>query len=69
MEVVDFILHSADHVLRQEFGKGLASKDVHILDPFTGTRVFLVRLLRSESRGERDESCGILLPSATLPMR
>ena len=49
VEVVDFILHSADHVLRQEFGRGLASRDVHILDPFTGTGIFLVRLLQSES--------------------
>ena len=49
VEVVDFILHSANHVLRQEFGRGLASKDVHILDPFTGTGIFLVRLLQSES--------------------
>ncbi len=49
VEVVDFILHSADHILRQEFGKGLASKDVHILDPFAGTGIFLVRLLQSES--------------------
>ena len=47
VEVVDFILHSADHVLRQEFGRGLANKNVHILDPFTGTGIFLVRLLQS----------------------
>ncbi len=48
VEVVDFILHSADHVLRQEFGRGLASRNVHILDPFTGTGIFLVRLLQSQ---------------------
>ncbi len=46
-EVVDFILHSADAVLREEFGKGLSDQGVHILDPFTGTGTFLVRLLRS----------------------
>ena len=49
VEVVDFILYSADHVLRQEFGRGLTGKNVHILDPFTGTGIFLVRLLQSES--------------------
>ena len=49
VEVVDFVLHSADHVLRQEFGRGLGGKNVHILDPFTGTGIFLVRLLQSES--------------------
>ena len=47
VEVVDFILHSADHVLRQEFGRGLANKNVRVLDPFTGTGIFLVRLLQS----------------------
>ena len=47
VEVVDFIVHSADHVLRREFGRGLGDKGVHILDPFTGTGIFLVRLLQS----------------------
>ena len=47
-DVVDFILHSADDVLREEFGRGLSDEDVHILDPFTGTGTFLVRLLQSE---------------------
>ena len=46
-EVVDFILHSADHVLREEFGRSLSDADAHVLDPFTGTGVFLVRLLQS----------------------
>ena len=45
IEVVDFILASADQVLRQEFGCSLTDKGVHILDPFTGTGTFLVRLL------------------------
>ena len=48
VEVVDFILASADAALRKEFGKGLANKDVHILDPFTGTGTFMARLLQSE---------------------
>ena len=47
-EVVDFILHSADHAMRREFGRGLTDENVHILDPFTGTGVFLSRLLQSE---------------------
>ena len=46
-EIVDFILHSADHVLRQEFGRSLSDPGVHVLDPFTGTGIFLVRLLQS----------------------
>ena len=48
VEVVDFILHSANDVLRQEFGLTLSDEDVHILDPFTGAGIFLARLLQSE---------------------
>ena len=47
VEVVDFIVNSADHVVRQEFGRGLSDEGVHVLDPFTGTGIFLVRLLQS----------------------
>ena len=47
VEIVDFILASADQVLRQEFGRCLSDEDVHVLDPFTGTGIFLVRLLQS----------------------
>ncbi len=46
-EVVDFIIHSTEHVLKEQFGVGLTSEDVHILDPFTGTGTFIVRLLQS----------------------
>ncbi len=42
---MDFIVHSVDDVLKKHFGKSLASKDVHILDPFTGTGTFIVRTL------------------------
>ena len=45
-EVVDFILRSADHVLRDEFGRSLTDAGVHVLDPFTGTGIFLARLLQ-----------------------
>ena len=44
-EVVDFILRSVDDVLRQEFGRGLTAKGVHVLDPFAGTGVFPSRML------------------------
>lgn len=46
-EVVDFIIHSVDDVLKKHFGKSLASEGVHILDPFTGTGTFITRLLQS----------------------
>ena len=54
VEVVDFILNSADHVLREEFGRGLGAEDVHVLDPFTGTGIFLVRLIQSALIREAD---------------
>lgn len=47
VEVVDFIIKSADFALKQEFGVGLTDEGVHILDPFTGTGTFMVRLLQS----------------------
>lgn len=47
VEVVDFILHSVDHLLKKEFGQTLGCKNVHILDPFTGTGTFITRLLQS----------------------
>lgn len=47
VEVVDFIIHSIAHVLQKEFGQTPGSKDVHILDPFTGTGTFITRLLQS----------------------
>ncbi|MBU3846571.1 MAG: DEAD/DEAH box helicase family protein [Candidatus Acinetobacter avistercoris] len=48
VEVVDFILHSVNDVLKQEFGKSFADKGVHVLDPFTGTGTFISRLLQSD---------------------
>lgn len=47
VEVVDFILHSVNDLLQQEFGQTLGSKGVHIIDPFTGTGTFITRLLQS----------------------
>lgn len=47
VEVVDFIIHSVNDVLQNEFGQTLGSKNVHIIDPFTGTGTFITRLLES----------------------
>ena len=47
VEIVDFILHSVQHVLGQEFGSALGEAGVHILDPFTGTGTFITRMLQS----------------------
>lgn len=47
IEIVDFILRSVNDVLRQEFGRSISDEGVHVLDPFTGTGTFIVRLLQS----------------------
>ncbi len=49
IELVDFVLHSAEHVLQSEFASSLRDENVHVLDPFTGTGSFLVRLLQNEA--------------------
>ena len=48
VEVVDFILQSANEILQDEFGRTLSDEGVHVLDPFTGTGTFLARLLQSD---------------------
>jgi len=45
-EIVDFMCASVEEVLKTEFGLGLASPSVNILDPCTGTGNFLVNLMR-----------------------
>ncbi len=45
-EIVNFMCSSVAEVLEKEFGKTLASKDVYIIDPCTGTGNFVVNLLR-----------------------
>ena len=47
VEIVDFILRAANDVSEKHFGRGLTDESVHILDPFTGTGTFMVRLLQS----------------------
>lgn len=46
-EIVDFIIHSVNDILKDEFDTSLSDEGVHILDPFTGTGTFVVRLLQS----------------------
>ncbi|HRK08756.1 MAG TPA: DEAD/DEAH box helicase family protein [Pseudobdellovibrionaceae bacterium] len=47
IEVVDFIIQSVEDLMQTEFRKSLSDEGVHILDPFTGTGTFIVRLLQS----------------------
>lgn len=47
MEVVDFILRAVNDALKEHFGASITDEGVHVLDPFTGTGTFIVRLLQS----------------------
>jgi predicted helicase len=47
VEVVDFIIHSVNDILKKEFNRSLTDENIHILDPFTGTGTFITRLLQS----------------------
>lgn len=48
IQIVDFIIRSVESVLRTELGASISDPGVHILDPFTGTGTFIVRLLQSD---------------------
>lgn len=54
VEVVDFIIHSVNDVLKQEFGRTLSDENIHVLDPFTGTGTFMTRLLQSGLIDKKD---------------
>ncbi|MBT8160967.1 MULTISPECIES: type ISP restriction/modification enzyme [Arthrobacter] len=47
VEVVDFIIRAVDDVLKKDFNASISDEGVHVLDPFTGTGTFIVRLLQS----------------------
>ena len=47
VEIVDFIIRAADDVMKKHFNRSLSDENVNILDPFTGTGTFMVRLLQS----------------------
>lgn len=54
VEVVDFIIHSVNDVLKKEFNRNLSDENIHILDPFTGTGTFITRLLQSGMIEKKD---------------
>ncbi|MCZ2130501.1 MAG: DEAD/DEAH box helicase family protein [Bacteroidia bacterium] len=47
VELVDFIIHSVNDILKKEFDRTISDENIHILDPFTGTGTFITRLLQS----------------------
>ncbi|MFI5142336.1 MAG: N-6 DNA methylase, partial [Bacteroidia bacterium] len=54
VEVVDFIVHSVNDVLKKEFDRSISDENIHILDPFTGTGTFITRLLQSGLINKKD---------------
>ncbi|MGO4328771.1 DEAD/DEAH box helicase [Cupriavidus sp. M-11] len=46
VEVVDFIIHSIEAALKRHFNASISDTGVQMLDPFTGTGTFPVRLLQ-----------------------
>lgn len=54
VECVDFIIHSVNDVLRQEFGRKLSDENVNIMDPFAGTGTFMTRLIQSGLISKKD---------------
>lgn len=47
VEAVDFIIKAVEYALNKHFNKSISDKDIHIIDPFTGTGTFITRLLQS----------------------
>ena len=54
IEIVDFILQSTDYALQKHLNCRLTAENVNVLDPFTGTGAFIVRLLQSSLIKEGD---------------
>ena len=54
VEIVDFINHSVNDILKLEFNKTLSEKNVNVLDPFAGTGTFISRLLQSDLINKKD---------------
>ena len=56
LEVVDFILHSTNALLKKHFGLDFNDSSVKVFDPFTGTGSFITRLLSKENALIADEN-------------
>ncbi len=54
VECVDFIIHSVNDVLWQEFGRRLGDENVNVIDPFAGTGTFMTRLIQSGLIAKKD---------------
>ena len=54
VELVDYIIRSAEDALNAEFGVSLSDAGVNVLDPFTGTGTFITRLIQSGIVSDED---------------
>ncbi len=43
--IVNFMVKSVEHILKEEFGRSLADENVHIIDPFVGTGNFITNIM------------------------
>ncbi len=51
--IVRFMVKSVEEILEREFGKSLADRDVHVLDPFVGTGNFIIHVMRAIAEKSR----------------
>ena len=56
LQVVDFILHSTNALLKRHFGLDFNDSSIKVFDPFTGTGSFITRLLSKENALISDEN-------------
>ena len=56
--IVDFMTNSVTGLLQEEFGVSIGDSDVHVLDPFTGTGNFIVRLMQEIPRRQLPQKYG-----------
>jgi len=43
--IVNFMVKSVEHILKEEFGRSIADENVHIIDPFVGTGNFITNIM------------------------
>jgi predicted helicase len=44
--IVNFMVKSVEHILKEEFGRSIADDNVHIIDPFVGTGNFITNIMQ-----------------------
>jgi predicted helicase len=43
--IVNFMVKSVEHILKEEFGRSLSDENVHVIDPFVGTGNFIINIM------------------------